>query len=89
MIKLIKFGAKWCAPCKKYDPILDKYQEDNPGDEVIRIDIDDSPEEAKRYNVQTVPYTVIYVDDDIVGGFKGAVTLKKLEEVVDRYRKGL
>ena len=89
MIKLIKFGAKWCAPCKKYDPILDKYQENNPADEVIRVDIDDSPELAKRYNVQTVPYTVIYMNDDIVGGFKGAVTLRKLEEVVSQYRKGL
>lgn len=89
MIKLIKFSAKWCAPCKKYDPILDTFQEKNPGDEVLRIDIDDSPELAKKYNVQTVPYTVIYVDDDIVGGFKGAVTLKKLEEVVSPYRKGL
>ena len=89
MIKLIKFSAKWCAPCKKYDPILDTFQEKNPGDEVLRIDIDDSPELAKKYNVQTVPYTVIYADDDIVGGFKGAVTLKKLEEVVSQYRKGL
>lgn len=41
---IIKFGAEWCAPCKKIDSFVDKYMEMMPSDKIrcIKIDIDNA-----------------------------------------------
>jgi thioredoxin 1 len=36
---VIKFGAKWCGPCKKIQPVLDAFFATSP-DNVICCDID-------------------------------------------------
>jgi thioredoxin 1 len=60
-MKMIKFYAEWCQPCK----ILSRVIQD-AGDKIDiaieDIDIDQNMEVAKQYNVRGVPMLVI-VDD--------------------------
>jgi thiol-disulfide isomerase/thioredoxin len=56
---LLDFHAEWCGPCQKMRRAVEQLS--RQGYPVKSIDIDQSPELAKRYRVQSVP-TFIVVD---------------------------
>lgn len=62
-MRLIRFTAEWCGPCKKLKPIMDKIQQEHPDLQVDVVDIDtpDGRMAAAGFNVSGVP-TLIKVD---------------------------
>lgn len=79
-MKLIKFYAPWCQPCKMLDKMLEDYQQ-----EVVvnrqNIDIDMDPDTAMDYKVRGVP-TMVLVDDKgtEIRRMVGIVNSQKLAE---------
>jgi len=63
---IVDFHALWCGPCKTQSPIL-KQVADEMGEriKVIKIDIDQNPEIAKRYQIQSVPTLMIFKNGEI------------------------
>lgn len=84
-VRFIKFSAEWCQPCKKYDPIINKVVEEL-GDEVDfnSVDIDEQPELARDFGVQSVPYNVFInpKDGEVLGAHVGALNSKQLKKVI-------
>lgn len=77
---ILKFGAEWCGPCKKIDPLVDKWFATAPSNvQCCKIDVDDNFElygflKTKR-QIGGIPaifcYTkgnIHYVPDDLVVG---------------------
>jgi thioredoxin-like negative regulator of GroEL len=60
-MKIIKFGAEWCAACKTLDPIIDELIPANPSHEFERVDVDDESnfELTQEYKIKSLPTTVI------------------------------
>ena len=58
MPTLTKWGADWCSSCEALEPTLDRLE--NEGYTVIRMDVEQSPEEAKAAGVRTIP--AIFID---------------------------
>ncbi len=67
MVKVIKFSANWCLPCKILAPKLKEILEKPEFKDIQfeEIDIDKNQEFAKKYNIRSIP-TVIVIKDDIV-----------------------
>ncbi len=63
-LRLVKFTADWCGPCKKQQPLLDELEQEF-GDriEFQREDIDVHPELAAIYSIQSVP-TLLVLDQE-------------------------
>jgi thioredoxin 1 len=59
MKKAIRFTASWCGPCKMYTPIWDQIREDRNDWEFQTIDIDENFDMASKYNVRSVPTTIL------------------------------
>lgn len=58
---ILDFHATWCRPCKMLAPHLQAIQNKYKGKLVIyRIDVDQEPQLAQRFNVQAMP-TVVYI----------------------------
>ncbi len=55
--ELYCFGAKWCEPCRKMQPALDRLVHE--GFPVRKIDVDQHGDVAKRYDIQAVPACVL------------------------------
>jgi thioredoxin 1 len=57
-LKLVVFYATWCGPCQRAKPIVAQIEARNI--EVVRIDIDASPDLAEKYSVNSVPTFILY-----------------------------
>lgn len=79
-MKLIKFGAKWCGPCKAMVPIVENVLNKNSSLEFEDIDIEDNINLTDSYNIKSVPTFVIVDNDDIeVARTSGSMSQTKFE----------
>ena len=73
-VALIDFSATWCGPCKMLSPVLEGVSEDFAGQvDFYNIDVDDNPEIAGEYDIQSIPALIIRkngVKADMAVGFK-------------------
>jgi thioredoxin 1 len=59
---LVDFWAKWCPPCLALSPILEKLAGELESVTISRLNIDENPELAARYNVKSIPTLIIFKD---------------------------
>lgn len=80
---LVDFGATWCGPCRKLEPILERIAEERAGAlKVVRVDIDDAPRTAERFGVRAVPTVIAFAKGERVGQRVGLTTRDKLLDLV-------
>lgn len=62
---LVDFTAVWCGPCKMLDPIVRQIAADWTGKvKVVKLDVDNNPELAMRYQVMGVPTLMLFVNGE-------------------------
>jgi thioredoxin 1 len=60
---LVEFGATWCAPCKRLEPELEKLAAEQGGKVTLaKLDVDESADLTMRYQVMSVPTTILFVN---------------------------
>ncbi len=70
---LIDFYADWCGPCKMIAPFVAEIAEENPDVVVGKINVDEEPELAIKFGVQSIPALFVVKDGkvkDSAIGFK-------------------
>jgi rhodanese-related sulfurtransferase len=76
---LVDFGAKWCPPCIKMNPVLDSLQKTIPALKLVKIDLDKDVEICKAYNITELPVFHFYKNGVLVKEVKGEM---KIEEMI-------
>lgn len=70
-VVLVDFYADWCGPCKMIAPVLEEIAQEMKTISVIKLNVDNDPEIAGRYGVQSIPNLIIFKDgkavDQIIG----------------------
>jgi len=78
---LVDFFAEWCGPCKMMGPVIEELAKEHEEEWTIgKCNIDDSPEAAAQYGVQSIPTIIIFKNGEEVDrmvGFQSKDVLKK------------
>lgn len=82
---LIEFYASWCPRCKKMMPIMDELRQ-KLGDKanILQIDVDENPDLAKEYKVESYPQWFIFKDGQQFWHDGGEKPLSELLDMVRR-----
>ncbi len=58
---LVDFGAEWCPPCRKMEPVLKNLEAKNKGKfKLIKVDAGKDEVVLKAYNVTALPVFIIF-----------------------------
>lgn len=79
---VLDLWAPWCGPCRSVAPVLEKLASEYAGKvKVAKINIDNEPELAQAFRVQSIP-TIIGMQGsevkDMQVGFRGEQPLRQM-----------
>lgn len=81
---LVDFHTKWCAPCRKMAPVIDKLKKEFDGRAtVLRVDADNSKNIAKLYHIKGVPVFILFENGNEVWRNTGIIKEEALRTVIN------
>lgn len=70
---IVDFWAPWCGPCRIVGPIVDQLAAESGGRyRVGKMNVDDNPMTASRYQIASIPTLLIFKNGSVVDRIVGA-----------------
>lgn len=83
---LVDFWAPWCGPCRMVGPIIEELAASYTGKvKVGKLNTDDNPNIASRYQIMSIPTILLFKNGEIVDRIVGAVPKKDFEEMLSSH----
>lgn len=86
-LALVDFWAVWCGPCRMVAPIVEEIAKEYDGRlKVMKVNTDENPEVAGRYQIMGIPTLMFFKDgtpvDKIVGAMPKAHFVEKINALL-------
>ncbi|MDE1856740.1 MAG: thioredoxin [Candidatus Micrarchaeota archaeon] len=82
---VIDLWAEWCGPCRVYSPIVDEVAKGYDGKvKFVKVNVDDNEKLAVKYNVMSIPTTLLIVGGKVKAINVGAVPKETLKGWIDK-----
>ncbi len=84
---LLDMWAEWCGPCRMIAPVIDQLAAEMAGRvRVAKLNVDQNPITAERFNVRSIPAMLVLRQgrevDRIVGALPKTEILRRLERAI-------
>ena len=63
---MVDFFSKTCGPCKMLAVVLEELDDEFPFLNIVKVDVDECPETAKKFNINGIPDVYYYRDGQVV-----------------------
>ena len=78
---LVDFGAEWCPPCKKMEPIINDFIAANKNISFLKIDGGIHTDLMKQLNADGLPTFILLKNSQEVWRYKGVLSKEELNKV--------
>ena len=79
---LIDFWADWCGPCRMMSPVVDEIAEEMPDIKVCKVNVDEEPELARKFNIMSIPTLVVIKGGNIADTSMGLIDKSELMQMI-------
>lgn len=85
-VVVVDFYATWCGPCKMLAPIFEELGEElKEVAKFEKVDVDQSMEIARFYNVSSVPTMIIFKEGEVMEMMAGFLPKELIKQKVQQY----
>lgn len=84
---LVDFFATWCGPCQQMAPVIEEIADMNDDVDVYKLDIDESPEICREYDVEAVPTVILFDKGEEIERFVGLTGKSQIQNVIRASRE--
>jgi thioredoxin 1 len=82
---MVDFWAVWCGPCQMVAPIVDELANEYAGKVKVRkLNTDENPEVAGRYQVMSIPTILFFKNGQVVEKLVGARPKRQFKEMIEQ-----
>ncbi|MFH1781808.1 MAG: thioredoxin [Patescibacteria group bacterium] len=83
---LVDFWAPWCGPCQMMGPIIDDLAKEYTDAKIGKVNVDDNPETAGKYEVMSIPTLIIFKDGKPAQTMSGVTSKEDLIKTLDELK---
>ena len=76
---LLDFWAAWCGPCTMLSPVVEELAQEHPEIFFGKVNVDEVPELAQRYQISAIPTLLLFKDGQPVDMSVGVKSKAELE----------
>ncbi len=81
---MVDFWAVWCGPCQMVAPIVEDLAKEYSGKlRVLKLNTDENPEIAGRFQIMSIPTILFFKDGKPVEKLVGARPKQQFKQVID------
>jgi thioredoxin 1 len=84
---LVDLWAEWCPPCRKMGPVVEELARLSNGQVTVgKLNVDQHPEVAERYDVRSIPTFLVFRGGAVVDRRVGAMPLEELQALLAAHK---
>lgn len=86
LLVIVDLWAPWCGPCRMVAPVLATLaQEFGSSLKVVKVNVDEAPETAQRFQARSIPMMLFMRDGEVVNTVIGAQSEHVMRTLAQQY----